>query len=108
MPLVCKTRTRKAGSVIRPKPSSVVGSNPTSSAKLFNNALLYRFSLIFARFVPIRRFALRANSGFADGIKARDPFVLAAATFVSFLFDRDHAHEWNNILDKDIPSREKS
>ena len=107
MPLVCKTSTPKAESVERFRPSSVVGSNPTPSAKLVMRTNLYRFSLVFARFVPVRGFALGTNPRFAFGADPRHPFVGTTATFVAFLLDRNQSHT-GIILDKYILSREES
>ena len=87
--------------------ANTVGSTPCPSAKLFDLVNLYPFSLVFARFVPIRRFALRANSGFAFGADPGNPLMGATATFVALLLDRNERHA-SNIPDNDILSREES
>jgi hypothetical protein len=108
MPLVCKTGTPAAFIPAKASALGVAGSNPALSAKLLDAPNLYAFSFVFARFVPIRGFALRANPWFTFGAESRNPFMRAAATFVAFLFDRDHCHNDAMILDKDILSREES
>jgi hypothetical protein len=85
--------------------ANTVGSTPCPSAKLFDLVNLYPFSLVFARFVPIRGFAFGTNPGFAFGADPGHPFVRTTATFVAFLFDGDQSHR-GNIPDKDILSRE--
>jgi hypothetical protein len=85
---------------------STVGSTPCSSAKLVMRTNLYRFALVFARFVPVGRFALGANSWLTFSTEPRHPFVLTTATFVAFLLDRNQSHS-GILLDKDILSREE-
>ena len=58
-------------------------------------------------FVPIGRFALRADSWLRR--TARHPLVLATGTFISFLLDCDHLHDVrpfvSNIPDECTVSR---
>jgi hypothetical protein len=84
---------------------STVGSTPCPSAKLVIKASLYRFSLVFARFVPVRRLAFWTNPWFAHRADSGHPLMVAATAFVPFLLDRNQSHA-GNILDKDILSRE--
>src|ERR1700722_2960878 len=67
-----------------------VGSTPFLSAKLFERSV--RFELVFARFIPIRRMARRANPRLPNRTFARHPFVLAPIAFIPFLLNGDHCH----------------
>src|SRR5208282_1173703 len=78
---------------------STVGSTPCPSTKP-----LSRFEFIFARPVPVRRLARWTDFRFANGTLSRLPLVGTAITFISFSFERDHAHRVI-LLDNNILSR---
>ena len=83
-----------------------MGSTPRSSAKPFKRSGLPRLELVFTRLIPVRRLAGWAYSRFADRALSRLPFMGTAITFIPFSFERDHAHDVNNILASNIFSRE--
>ena len=76
---------------------------PLSPPNCFERTLT-RFELVFALLIPVRRFTGRANSRLADSALARFPFMGTTITFITFSFERDHAHA-ANILDNNILSR---
>jgi len=68
---------------------------------------LYRFSLVFARFVPVRRFAFGTNSRLSDSAMSGHPLMGTTGAFVSLLLDRNQSHV-SNILAKNRLSRKIS
>jgi hypothetical protein len=81
------------------------GFDSLSLRQTFERSNLRRRALILARLVPVRTFALGADSRLSLRTLARHPLMGATITFIPFLLDRDHAHELNNILISNILSR---
>jgi hypothetical protein len=84
---------------------AIRGFESRSLRQAFERSLLPRFELVFARLIPVRRLAGRANPRFADCTFSRHPLVGATITFIPLLLERDHAHVINAIPDNNILSR---
>jgi hypothetical protein len=79
------------------------GGRKYPAPKLFNT-LRTHFKFVLARFIPVRRFAGRADPRLTDRAFTRLPLVGTAITFIPFSLERDHAHAFI-LLDNNILSR---